>query len=225
MPRKVLSLFFLFFLLQSQAQLEEFPRGESLKSSKLHRSLAFSSKKLAAKLSSKELQIVDTLLNGECFIAKTKHKNGDYALLRKRGKKFEVQYLAFGTQNASPYFVNDSLDMNRDKRNEIIIYWSAVLNSYSGYSTYEGTKTGLLILSPIKRRVFLSCDLSSCGAGVPAGNTSPEGLCHYQYALSFMPMSVVVTTFRNSGETALAKPNIKQYNFQKNRFLLMRSTK
>lgn len=225
MFRLVLAILFLFTIEQSQAQAEVFPIGDELKAGKIQRSFTFSRKTLDSKRSSKELQIIDTLLQGNCFLAKIKHKSGDYALLRKRGKRFELQYLVFSSFSAKPYFVNDSIDMNRDKRNEVIIYWSATLNAYQGYKTYEGTKTGLLIVDPLKRNLIVSCDLTSCGAGVKEGSSTPEGLCHYQYGLSFMPMSVVVTTYKKMGSAAETKPGIKQYNLKKKKFLLMQALK
>ena len=225
MSRLILALVFILFIGPIYAQVEVFPIGQELKAGKLRRSLSFSQKKLNAKKTSKELQIIDTLLNGNCFLAQINHKAGNYALLRKKGNRFKLLYLAFNGQNAVPYFVNDSLDLNRDKKNEIIIYWSANLNSYSGYTTYEGTKTGLQIVNPAKHKLILSCDLTSCGAGVKVGGKNPEGLCHYQFGLSFMPMAVVVTTFKKIDSASETSPTVNQYNLKKNKFLLMKSDK
>lgn len=224
MPRKIISLFFLFYLSQSRAQTEAFPVGEELSKSKLHRSFLFSSKKLDSKLASKELQIIDTLLKGNCFIVKSKHKNGNYALLCKRGHRFELQYLKFSTLSAVPYFVNDSLDMNRDKKNEIIIYWSATVNTYPAFTTYEGTKTGLQIIDISKRKAIAICDLNSCGAGLREGYKVSEGICHYQFGLSFMPMAIVVTAYKvDQLSINSANPQIRQYNLKKNKFQLQSS--
>lgn len=226
MSRLILAVVFLLFIGQIYAQVELFPRGQELKAGKLRRSLSFSQNKLNAKKTSKELQIMDTLLNGNCFLVQIKHKAGSYALLRKKRTRYELLYLAFNTQHAVPYFVNDSLDINRDKKNEIIIYWSATLNSYSGYKTYEGTKTGLQIVNPAKRKLLLTCDLTSCGAGVKEAGTNPEGLCHYQFGISFMPMAIVVTTYifeQMSGN--LSNPKVSQYNLSKNTFKLQAANK
>jgi hypothetical protein len=226
MSRLILAVIFLLFIDQSYAQVDLFPMGQELKAGKLRRSFSFSQKKLKAKQTSKELQIIDTLLNGNCFLTQIKHKAGNYALLRKKGNRFELLYLAFNPQRAVPYFVNDSVDMNRDKKNEIIIYWSATLNSYSGYKTYEGTKTGLQIVNPEKRQLMLTCDLTSCGAGVKEGGKNPEGLCHYQFGISFMPMAIVVTAYKFEQLSASSgNPKVSQYNLKKNKFTLQADTK
>ena len=196
-----------------------YPNDKQLQHFKLKQSCSFSAGRLQKRLQLNEIKMLDTLSSATCFLVETAHKSGKYAILKKRKNRFKLVYLNFKDLEAKPYFINDSIDFNRDKKSEVIIYYSATVKELAGFSQYNGTKTGILIADIIKHRALVSCNMSLCGMGVNSKDGKQVGACIYQFAMSFMPMRLVITSFTDtaSGEP-LVPPKIASYVLKHNLF-------
>lgn len=213
-------IFSFIFSILVQAQVTNLPEAEVLHSYKCKRSCSFSESKLQKKLVDKKIKMLDTLSNANCFLVEVKHKQGSYAILKKKKNCYQLVYLNFQASDARPYFVNDSIDFNRDKKNEVVLYYTTTLTALPEYSSFNGTKTGLQIININKRRALLNCELTLCGLGVKTSTGTQVGACLYQYSISFMPMRVVVTGYTDKSTfLPLLPPHIVNYNLKRSHFV------